>query len=137
MSTPTTALPSHVDPGTVTRQLLDAITRRDEPTLLALFAPDVWLRVMLVREVVEEHEAVSALARFHGWFGTAAACEVVRAVTHPAASRHFLSYRFVLRPPWAPEVWHTIEQSGYARVRDGRVSRLDLVCTGYVPSTDG
>jgi flavin-dependent dehydrogenase len=37
------------------------------------------------------------------------------------------------RPTWAPDVWHVIEQSGYARIADGRVRRLDLVCTGFVP----
>jgi hypothetical protein len=121
------------DAATVARRLLEAIVHRDEPALFELLAPDVWLRAMLVREVIEHHDAVTAVARFHGWFGTAAACEVLDAATSPAFSREHLRYRFRLRPAWAPDVWHVIEQSGYARVRDGRVARLDLVCTGFVP----
>jgi hypothetical protein len=121
------------DASTVARRLLDAIVARDEYEMFELFAPDVWLRAMLVREVVEHHDAVAAVARFHGWFGTALAVEVQDAATSPAFSREHLRYRFRLRPAWAPDVWHVIEQSGYARIRDGRVARLDLVCTGFVP----
>jgi hypothetical protein len=42
-------------------------------------------------------------------------------------------YRVAERPAWVPEQWHVIAQTGYLRVRDGRISRLDLVCTGYHP----
>jgi hypothetical protein len=117
----------------VVDRFLRAVVEADEATLLALLDPDVWLRAMLVREVIEEHDAVATLARFHGWFGSAVAREVLHAATSPVASRHHVAYRFLLRPAWAPDVWHLIEQSGYARVRDGRISRLDLVCTGFHP----
>jgi hypothetical protein len=131
---PTSASPQP-DGERVAERLLRAIVERDGAALLTRFAPDVWLRVMLVREVIEHHDAVSAVARFQGWFGSAAACEVLHAATYPVASRQHLTYRFRLRPSWAPDVWHDIEQTGYLRVRDGRVSRLDLVCTGFHPET--
>jgi hypothetical protein len=136
--TPTAADPDAAgtagpDDAVVAHRFLEAIVQRDEASLLALLDPDVWLRAMLVREVIEEHDAVATLARFHGWFGSAVACEVLHATTTPIASRHHLTYRFLLRPAWEPDVWHLIEQSGYLRVRDGRISRLDLVCTGFHP----
>jgi hypothetical protein len=121
------------DDAVIASRFLEAIVQRDEASLLALLDPDVWLRAMLVREVIEEHDAVATLARFHGWFGSAVACEVLHAETRPIASRYHLTYRFMLRPAWAPDVWHLIEQTGYLRVRDGRISRLDLVCTGFHP----
>jgi hypothetical protein len=137
-ASPTTPRPDAVgaappDDAVIADRFLEALVQRDEASLLALLDPDVWLRAMLVREVVEERDAVATLARFHGWFGSAVACEVLHAATTPIASRHHVTYRFLLRPAWAPDVWHLIEQSGYLRVRDGRISRLDLVCTGFHP----
>jgi hypothetical protein len=29
-----------------------------------------------------------------------------------------------------------IEQTGFCRVKDGRISRIDLVCTGFHPLTE-
>jgi hypothetical protein len=121
------------DEAVLVDRFLRAVIQGDEATLFTLLDPDVWLRAMLVREVIEERDAVATIARLHGWFGSAVAREVLHAATSPVASRHHLSYRFLLRPVWAPDVWHLIEQSGYARVRDGRISRLDLVCTGFHP----
>jgi hypothetical protein len=126
-------IPDVPDDETVVRRLLDAIVTRDEAALFGLFAEDLWFRAMLVREVVEHHDPVAAVAMFRGWFGRGIPLEVLRTATYPTASRHFLSYRFRLRPVWAPDVWHEIEQAGYVRVREGRVARLDLVCTGFVP----
>jgi hypothetical protein len=117
----------------VVRRLLAAIVDRDEATLFELFAPDLWFRALLVHELVEHHDAVAALAMFRGWFGRGIPVEVLHTATYPVASRQYLSYRFRLQPEWAPDVWHVIEQSGYVRVREGRIARLDLVCTGFFP----
>jgi hypothetical protein len=121
------------DEGVIAHRFLRAIVEADEAVLLAMLDPDVWLRAMLVREVIEEHDAVATLARFHGWIGSAVARQVLHATTSSVASRHHLAYRFLLRPAWAPDVWHLIEQSGYVRIREDRISRLDLVCTGFHP----
>jgi hypothetical protein len=130
----TAAADTVADEADVARRLVAAIVDGDEPALATLLAPDVWLRAMLVREVVEAHDAQAALACFQHWFGGTNGRELQHASTAPAAgSRHHVRYRFRLRPSWAPQVWHVIEQSGYARVRAGRVARLDLVCTGYDP----
>jgi hypothetical protein len=37
---------------------------------------------------------------------------------------------------WVLWLWHVIEQTGYVRVQHGRIRRLDLVCTGFVPEPD-
>ena len=50
--------------------------------------------------------------------------------------REFLAYNLLVRPDWAPDVWHVVEQSGYCRVVDDRVTRIDLVCTGFFPTDD-
>jgi hypothetical protein len=115
--------------------LLRAIVERDEPALRELFAPDVWFRALAVHELLERHDVPSTLAILDGWFASAAEVQVLSAATAPAGCRELLRYRLRLRPLWSPDVWHVIEQTGYARVADGRVRRLDLLCTGFVPET--
>ncbi len=120
----------------VARAFLQAVVTGDDPALRALLDDDVWFRAMLVREVVEGHDADEALALFSGWFGTAHEVRVLRATTTSVATREAVTYRLRLRPHWAPEVWHVIEQTGYLRIQDGVIRRLDLVCTGFVPEPD-
>jgi hypothetical protein len=118
------------------RAFLLAVVTGDEPALRRLLDEDVWLRAMLVREVVERHDADEAVALFRGWFGTAHEVQVLHASTHLAATREAVTYGLRLRPVWAPDVWHVIEQTGYIRIHDGRIRRIDLVCTGFVPEHD-
>lgn len=119
------------------RAFLDALADRDFAALRGLLADDVWFRILLPGTTVEAHIATETVAAYHEWYGTAAAFEVLYLDHHTMAGREFVAYRFGLRPSWAPEQWHVIEQSGYVRVRDGRISRLDLVCTGFHPVDPG
>jgi hypothetical protein len=119
--------------GALARTFLQAVVTCDEVALRRLLDDDVWLRAMLVRETVERHDAEQAVELFRHWFGTAHEVEVLHASTRPAATREAVTYRLRLRPHWDPGVWHVIEQTGYLRVQDGRIRRIDLVCTGFVP----
>ena len=127
-------IPTSLDgPSPVATTLLDAIVQRDRSALTAILAPDVWLRAMVVRDVIERHGAGAAIEVFDGWFGQAHELQVLRVASYPVASREHITYRLRLRPGWAPDVWHLIEQSGYIRVHEGRVRRIDLGCTGFLP----
>ena len=75
--------------------------------------------------------------KFRSWFAPHDAVKVLSTEQHSVEGREFLAYSLVLRPDWAPDVWHVVEQSGYCRVVDGRVTRLDLVCTGFFPTEFG
>jgi hypothetical protein len=118
---------------TVGRRFIEAVVAWDEPTVRALLADDVWFRALLVRDVVELHDAISAMQMLYGWYGSAYETDLVYAVTEPITTRERLTYRVRLRPAWEPRVWHLIEQTGYLRIVDGRISRLDLACTGFHP----
>ena len=113
--------------------LLGAIVQRDRAALAAVLAPDVWMRAMVVRDVIERHTASEAIEVFDGWFGHVHELQVLAMASYPVASREHITYRLRLRPDWAPDLWHLIEQSGYIRVHEGRVRRIDLGCTGFVP----
>jgi hypothetical protein len=117
----------------VARDLLAALAAWDEPRLRSLLADDVWMRALLVRETVESHDAESAMRALHGWYGSAVELQVLNATTYRVATREQITFRVRVRPPWAPETWHLIEQTAYLRIADGRIRRFDLICTGFHP----
>ena len=114
---------------------LDALRRRDFAALERLLAPNVWMRALLPSKMREEHDAAGAVAAYRQWYGGAGAgeCRMVDAEHHVMAGRDYVRYRFLLRPDFAPDRWHLIEQAGFVRVKDGRISRIDVVCTGFHP----
>jgi hypothetical protein len=118
-------------------RFLDALVERDLDAILDLLAPDVWLRALLTREVAEARDAGSATRLLGTWVDAPEGREVREAAWTALADdgvpgRARIRYRLRLRPTWAPDTWHVIEQTGYLRVgTDGRITRLDLACTGY------
>lgn len=88
---------------------------------------------MLPRRVHESKTGDEALAVLRRWYGSAPDLSVVTLEHHTMVGREYVGYRFRLRPDWAPEQWHLVEQVGFCRVKDGRIHRLDLVCTGFFP----
>jgi hypothetical protein len=132
----TATAPAALVEATATR-FLAALVAHDLDTAQDLLAPDVWLRALLTREVAEARDAEAATLLIRTWFDAPEGREVrdtawtvVAAEGVPGRAR--IRYRFRLRPTWAPDTWHVIEQTGYLRVGpDGRITRLDLACTGY------
>jgi hypothetical protein len=118
----------------VASKLLDAIVTRDFETLYATLADDVWMRALLPRDLVEVHSAAAATDVIRDWFSAHEAIEVAETEQHTVEGREFIAYQLLVRPHWEPEVWHVVEQSAYCRVAEGRVTRLDLLCTGYFPT---
>jgi hypothetical protein len=110
-----------------------AVVEYDPDTLADLLTDDVWLRALLPRGAVEHHDRAGALASLHGWFGRAVELRDETAYHRSSGGRELVGWRVRLRPDWAPDVWHLIEQIGYVRVADGRIRRVDLVCTGFQP----
>jgi hypothetical protein len=132
-ATPAVATVAPTPAASTARSWLDAVTDRDLDRLAALLAPDVWTRVLLPRQVVEERTDRGVLDRFETWFLTPEEVLPVDAAHHSLAGREHVRYAFLLRPEWEPDRWHLIEQAGYLRVADGVVRRIDLVCTGFHP----
>ena len=119
----------------VAQDFLRGVVARDLPALERLLDPQVWFRMLLPRSIVEAHDVPSVLRAFHEWFVTPHEIEPLGAAHDTIEGREHVTWRFRLRPQWAPDTWHVIEQTGYVRVADGRVRRLDLVCTGFHPVT--
>jgi hypothetical protein len=123
----------------VVQGFLDSLRDRDAGRLRSLLTDDVWLRALLVRETIELHDAAAAVALFESWYWTPVRLELEDEQHHPMIGRDFIRYRMRLVPSWDLSRWHRVEQSGYLTVREGRIRRIDLTCTGFFPceSVDG
>jgi hypothetical protein len=119
--------------ASVAGHLLDAIVTRDFDSISVILASDVRMRALLPRSIVQTNTAEAAVETFREWFGAHKSCTVIATDQHAVGEREFLSYNLRVQPDWAPDQFHIVEQSGYCRVTDDRVTRLDLVCTGYFP----
>ena len=115
----------------VATRFLEALARQQFDELHQLLADDVWLRALLTREIVEAHDSDTAARLLRQWHGGTHGFVVLDRQHDTIQTRELVRFRFAELPAWAPGQWHVIEQTGYLRVRDGRISRLDLVCTGY------
>ena len=121
--------------ASVVRRFLDAIVTRDVDAMSSILAPDVWMRALLPRSTVETHTAEATVETFREWFAPHERLRVLATEHHTVEGREFVSYNLLLQPDWAPEQWHVVEQSGYCRVANDQVTRLDIVCTGFFPTS--
>ena len=119
--------------ASVVGRLLGAIVTRDFDSMSVLLAPDVRMRALLPRSIVETDTAEATVETFREWFAAHKSCTAIATEQHTVGGREFLSYHLGVRPDWAPDTLHIVEQSGYCRVAEDRVTRIDLVCTGYFP----
>lgn len=119
------------DPKKIALGFLDALRRRDFDALRDHLSEDVWFRALLTRGLHESKTREEAVRMLSEWYGNASAFETIETAHHSVEGREFIRYQFRLKPDWAPEQDHIIEQAGFCRVKDGRIRRLDLVCTGF------
>jgi limonene-1,2-epoxide hydrolase len=111
---------------------LESLQLRDFNALFRTFGPDMRTRALLPGGPVEVHGAVSTTDLFAGWFQDVDDFEVQ--VTHAGkvADRLSLQWRFHLRWPGEPFL-REIEQTAYAKVANGTIVVLDMVCSGFRP----
>ena len=118
----------------VAERFLEALTRRDYAGLGACFAPDGTLR-SVVRPGWREDDGPDAISeRFRIWTGDIDDYEVVESEAAPFAD--LLRLRWVVRgvdtstPGAGPS---TFEQSAYAELDGGLITRMRLACSGDRP----
>jgi len=118
------------------QRLLTALASRDFATIEGLLTDDVWLRALLPRHLDERYGAGETTRAFRTWFGAAEDLEVLRSDHTTIVGKNRVTYRFSLRPDWAPETRHVIEQTAILSVVDGRIRKIDLVCSGFLPAAE-
>ena len=114
----------------VGERFIDALIDGDFAGLGACLDEAVRMRALVPsgpREVGGRAAATDLLRR---WFGEADTRLPMARTVEPLADRTHLSWRVRLHGAGG---WRLIEQHAYADVTDGRISRLDLLCSGFHP----
>lgn len=115
-------------------RLVDALAARSYRRIYDVLAPDVHFRYLVPRGPAELDGAADTAAKFHAWFGDADATEREAVEANRVADRTSLRYRLRVRKP---DGWAVIEQQLYLDVdAEGRLARIDLLCSGFRPVGD-
>ena len=108
-----------------------ALIDGDAPRLAGTLDPDVQMRALLPPGPIEVLGAEAVAGKFAAWFGSAGQLELLRSVSEPVADRLHVSYRLRVRRPGDP--WKVVEQHLLCAHDGGRITALDLVCSGFRP----
>ena len=103
----------------------------DSPRLATTLDPDVQMRALIPPGPIEVLGAEAVAGKFAAWFGNAEQLELIRSVSEPVADRLHVSYR--LRVKRAGDPWNVVEQHLLCAHDGGRITALDLVCSGFRP----
>jgi len=116
---------------------LDSLAAQDFAQLGRALTPGARLRALLPSGLRERAGAEVIAEQFVRWFGDTQDFELVEATAGEVGDRLHLSWRLRMRAERLGAGWFTVEQQAYADTGDdGRISRMDLLCTGYRPEGD-
>jgi hypothetical protein len=115
--------------------LVAALTERDFGRLAGTLAPDVRMRALIPPGPVEISGAAPAAAKFASWFGESNELELVHSGSDEVGDRLHVFYRLRVKRPGDP--WKVIEQHLFCALDEGRITALDLVCSGFRPESAG
>ena len=109
---------------------LAALSIRDFDRLAACLAPSAQARLLLPPgpEVQSGRDAIAR--RFEGWFAAGADFSMLDSHNDSVGRRHRLSWRLRMsRNHQAPEI---VEQVAFMDVEPDGISRIDLLCSGFM-----
>ncbi len=107
---------------------IQALAEKQLDRLEQFCHPEVVSRLLTPRHYFELDNAVDLVAKYHDWFDECTDLQVVETRVDRVGGRLGIFYRFRLRKR---EDWYVIEQQVYCTLRDGRVERLHLLCSGF------
>lgn len=108
-----------------------ALVDGDIPRLAGTLDSQVLMRALIPPGPTEVRGAEAVAGKFAAWFGSAERLELIRSVSEPVADRLHVSYR--LRVRRAGDPWKVVEQHLLCAHDEGRITALDLVCSGFRP----
>jgi hypothetical protein len=135
----TTAAPDHATATVAPRHafawsFLDGLAAQDFARLGEALTDQVRVRALLPGGAGEWTGAGAAARVFARWFGDTEGFELIEASVGEVGGRLHLHWRLRLRAERLGAGWFVVEQQSYADTgKDGRLIRLDLLCTGYRP----
>jgi SnoaL-like domain len=112
--------------------LLEGLAAQDFARLGDALTADIRLRALLPGGPREWTGAEAIAAQFADWFGDTEDFELVDTGIGEVGGRLHVRWRLRLRAERLGAGWFIVEQQAYAKTAaDGRIARLDLLCTGY------
>jgi SnoaL-like domain len=115
-----------------TAAFLDAVARRDYDAIAALFAPEARLRALVPTTVRDDVGPEAIAARYRFWYGDLEHFALLETDEEAVGDRIRLRYRVRGTDPDEGPIVQ--EQTAYATVEDGRITVLNLVCSGSRPA---
>ena len=116
---------------------LEGLAAQDFARLREALAAGVRLRALLPSGSFEWTGAEMIADRFARWFSDTEEFDLVEATVGEVGGRLHLHWRLRLRAERLGPGWFAVEQQAYADTGPGgRITRLDLLCTGYRPEGD-
>ena len=119
---------SATDPGA---SLVSALGERDFDRLADVLSPTVRMRALIPPGPVDVAGRDMAAARFASWFGDREGLTLMASASEAVGDRVHVSYRLRLKD--ADGQWRIVEQHLFCTIEGGRISALDLVCSGFRP----
>src|SRR6516162_8199739 len=111
-------------------KFVQAIASRDFPAIAACFADDVQFRALVPRGLREARGPADATRYFQTWFGSAERIEALDLRCELIGDRLHLAWRLRVDEPARTTV---VEQHAFATWDRGRITQIDLVCSGFRP----
>jgi TusA-related sulfurtransferase len=112
-----------------------ALVARDFSQLEACLSPRVRFRALVPVGLREREGAKETATLLRSWFEGVDRFEVLDSGVQPIAHRAHVWYR--LREFYADGDSEVIEQNAFCEVEEGRISSMDLVCSGHLPEPRG
>jgi hypothetical protein len=111
-------------------QLSAAIAAQDATAIARCFADDVEFRGLTPRGLRERSGVEETAALIAAWFAYSTELELVHSASDEIGDKLHLSYRFQGVEEGEPFI---VEQSLYCLVEGDRITRADLLCSGFRP----
>jgi ketosteroid isomerase-like protein len=108
-----------------------AVAARDEAALAACFVADAEFRALTPPGLRERKGAVATAALYSRWFGDSTDLHLLQSRSDQVGDRLHLSYRLGGVEEGESFV---VEHQLFCTVRNGRIERADLLCSGFRPT---
>jgi hypothetical protein len=109
---------------------LAALVGRDFPTIEGCFHPEVRFRSLIPPGVREAGTAQDTITYLRRWFADADHHELIDGHATTVGDRLHVAYRFRVHDA---DGWQVVEQQTYCDVQNGKITRMDLLCSGFRP----
>jgi len=113
----------------VGERFVAALRQQSWADLADCFHDDVIFNALIPGGLRGATDRAAAARYLQQWFGDADQLVLMTSRIEPMHDRLHITYRFRAHE----DLWYVVEQQLYCTIRDGRIARADLLCSGFRP----